>query len=171
VLRISSALGVLAAVLVAAPAAVAQDRYALAGGCYGLKSLATGAFAAKTADGGYAANAQLPGAERFQLQATDLGRYLLYGKGRDFLAHGMFEPVDDVVDLELPGGVAAPTSPVARIQAETAPSESGNWRVDVVDGTYVLTLPSADKVLAAGDGGTLVLADRGAAGDRARFAF
>ena len=51
-LRIFSALGVLAALLVAVPAAGAQDRYALAGGCYGLKSLATGAFAAKTSDGG-----------------------------------------------------------------------------------------------------------------------
>jgi microsomal dipeptidase-like Zn-dependent dipeptidase len=167
VLRISKALGVLAAVLVAAPAADAQDRYALAGGCYGLKSLATGGFAAKSADGGYAANAQQQGAERFHLQATELGRYLLYGKDRDFLAHGLPEPVDNVVDLELPGGAA----PVARIQAETAPSESGDWRVDVVGGAYVLTLPSADKVLAAGDGGALVLADRGSAGDRARFAF
>ncbi len=168
-LRISSALGVLAAVLFAAPAAQAQDRYALAGGCYGLKSLSTGNFAAKTAGGGYAANAGRPGAERFHLQATDLGRYLLYGKDRDFLAHGIPEPVGDVVGLPLPGGGAP--APVARIQAETAPSESGDWRVDVVDGAYVLTLPSADKVLAAGDGGALVLADRGAAGDRARFAF
>ena len=171
-LRIFTALGMLAAVLAAAPAAGAQDRYALAGGCYDLKSLATGAYAAKSADGGYKANAQQQGAERFHLQATDLGRYLLYGKDRDFLAHGLPEPVDGAGDvplpLPLPGGGAAP---VARIQAETAPSESGDWRVDGVNGAYVLTLPSADKVLAAGDGGALVLADRGAAGDRSRFAF
>ena len=40
-LKFSSALGVVAAVLLAAPAADAQDRNALAGHCYGLKTLAT----------------------------------------------------------------------------------------------------------------------------------
>ena len=83
-----SALGMLAAVLIAAPAADAQDRYALAGGCYGLKSIANGKFAAKTADGAYKAQADQAGAERFHLQATDLGRYLLFGKAGDFLANG-----------------------------------------------------------------------------------
>ena len=155
----------LTAVLAAAPAAQAQDRYALANGCYGLKSLSTGSFAAKTADGGFAANADAAKAERFRMQATDLGRYLLYGKERDFLANGTPEPVDSL-PLPIPAG-----GPGERIQAETAPSESGDWTVDVGGGAYALTLPSAGKVLAAGDGGSLVLADRGAAGDRARFAF
>ncbi len=152
------------AALAAVPAAQAQDRYALANGCYGLKSLSTGSFAAKAAGGGYAATAEQGKAERFRMQATDLGRYLLYGAGRDFLAHGKPEPVES---LPLP----LPSTPGERIQAETAPSESGDWRVDVDRGAYVLTLPAAGKVLSAGDGGTLELAERAAAGDRARFAF
>ena len=166
-LRSHLALGLtLTAVLAAAaPAAQAQDRYALANGCYGLKSLSTGSFAAKTADGGFAAGADQAKAERFRMQATDLGRYLLYGKDRDFLANGTPEPVDSL-PLPLPAG-----SPGERIQAETAPSESGDWSIDVDGGAYVLTLPSAQKVLAAGGGGALELADRGAAGDRAKFGF
>ena len=75
-------LGVLLAVLLASPAE-AQDRYALAGGCYVLTN--GGSQVAKTADGGYRLGSQ---GERFRLQATALGRYLLYGTGRDFLGYG-----------------------------------------------------------------------------------
>jgi hypothetical protein len=167
VLRSHLALGLaLTAVLAAAaPAAQAQDRYALANGCYGLKSLSTGSFAAKTADGGYAANVERADAERFRMQATELGRYLLYGKDRDFLANGTPEPVDSL-PLPLPAG-----SPAERIQAETAPSESGDWRVDGSGGAYHLSLGPPERVLAVGDGGTLIQDDIGAAGDRAKFAF
>ena len=77
----------------------------------------------------------------------------------------MPEPVDSL-PLPLPSG-----SPGERIQAETAPSESGDWRVDAPDGAYRLSLGSPERVLAAGAGGTLALEDLGAAGDRARFAF
>ena len=165
-LRSHLALGLaLTAVLAAAPAAKAQDRYALANGCYGLKSLSTGSFAAKTADGGYAANADQAKAERFRMQATDLGRYLLYGKDRDFLANGTPEPVDSL-PLPLPAG-----TPAERIQAETAPSESADWHVNTADGAYLLSLGSTERVVAVGDGGTLIQNDIGAAGDRARFAF
>jgi hypothetical protein len=136
------ALGVLLAVLLAAPAE-AQDRYALAGGCYALT--ANGAQVAKTADGGYRLAAQ---GERFRLQATALGRYLLYGTGRDFLAHGR-GPL--------------PVSP-QRVQSAAAPSESADWTVEVVDGAYVLSL--AGKALAVDGNGRLVLAATGS-----RFAF
>ena len=64
----------------------AQDRYALAGGCYGLKSLATGSFAAKTADGGYGRRPQAgPSAStcRRPTSAATCSR-----QGRDFLANG-----------------------------------------------------------------------------------
>src|SRR3954447_25186308 len=58
-----------------APAARAQGddaRYALAGGCYQLRSNALGRVVAN-GDG-------------FRLQATQLGQYMLYGPKRDFLA-------------------------------------------------------------------------------------
>ena len=78
---------VLIAMGVSAGEAQAQDRYALAGGCYVLKSAATGKFVAKAADGGYRASADgAGGAEPFRMQATALGRYLLYGAKRDFMA-------------------------------------------------------------------------------------
>ena len=159
-------LALTAAVATAAPAAHAQDRYALANGCYGLKSLTTGAFAAKTTDGAYAASAGRAGAERFRMQATDLGRYLLYGKDRDFLASGVAEPVDSLPLPLPPSG-----TPVERIHAEAAASESADWRVDVSGGAYVLSLGSPQRMLATGDGGRLRLEDVGAAGERAKFAF
>src|SRR3954454_7440430 len=66
--------GALAALLLAAPAARAQDdaRYALAGGCYQLRSNALARVVA--------------GGDAFRLQATELGQYMLYGPKRDFLA-------------------------------------------------------------------------------------
>jgi microsomal dipeptidase-like Zn-dependent dipeptidase len=166
VLRISTALGLVLAALATAPAAHAQDRYALAGGCYGLKSLATGAFAAKTADGAYSAQASQDDAERFHLQATALGRYLLYGKDRDFLAYGLPEHVGNVVDLPVPGG-----TPGERIQAGATPSESADWQVQELGGAFLLSLKQPERVLAARDDGTLAIEDVGAAGDRAKFAF
>jgi microsomal dipeptidase-like Zn-dependent dipeptidase len=166
VLRISTALGLVLAALATAPAAHAQDRYALAGGCYGLKSLATGAFAAKTADGAYSAQASEDDAERFHLQATALGRYLLYGKDRDFLAYGLPEHVGNVVDLPVPGG-----TPGERIQAGATPSESADWQVQELGGAFLLSLKQPERVLAARDDGTLAIEDVGAAGDRAKFAF
>ncbi len=64
-----------------------RGRYALANGCYALK--AGDRFVVKTDDGGYRAMATpVQNAERFRMQASDLGRYLLYGKDRDFLALG-----------------------------------------------------------------------------------
>jgi hypothetical protein len=125
------ALGVLIAVMFAAPAE-AQDRYALAGGCYVLTS--GGSQVAKTADGGYRLGSQ---GERFRLQATALGRYLLYGSGRDFLGYGR-GPL--------------PISP-ERVQSQASPSESADWTVE--DG-YVLRL--GDRTLGVQDG-RLVLGD------------
>src|SRR3954452_17915472 len=61
--------------LAAAPDALAQDddaRYALAGGCYQLKSNALGRVVA--------------GGDAFRMQATALGAYMFYGPKRDFLA-------------------------------------------------------------------------------------
>src|SRR3954471_9004690 len=67
--------GALAALLLLAPAARAQGddaRYALAGGCYQLRSNALGRVVA--------------GGDAFRLQPTELGQYMLYGPKRDFLA-------------------------------------------------------------------------------------
>ncbi|MEJ7786192.1 MAG: Coagulation factor 5/8 type domain-containing protein [Solirubrobacteraceae bacterium] len=63
--------------LAAAPASALKKnaRYALAGGCYDLRSSATGRTVAAAAG-------------PFRLKATALGSYLIYGKHRDFLSAG-----------------------------------------------------------------------------------
>src|SRR3954467_2380036 len=107
--------GALAALLLAAPAARAQDdaRYALAGGCYQLRSNALGRVVAN--------------GDAFRLQATQLGQYMLYGPKRDFLARASNGG----------GERAADASPDA------------DWRVDGAKDDFTITLPSADKALAA----------------------
>jgi hypothetical protein len=143
--RITLSLRVLAFILLAsagyAPAAHAQGddaRYALVHGCYALKS-ASGGFVAKDGRGGYRASADQGDAEPFRMQATALGRYLLYGRQRDFLA-----------------------APSSRVETAPRPSEAADWRVDTADGGgFRLSLPSAGKRLAVGGGGGLTLSDAG----------
>jgi hypothetical protein len=97
-------------VLAAVPAAAgaADSRYALAGGCYSLRSNDTGRYVAEQPDGRYAATASVPGAaQSFRMKATALGSYLLYAGRANYLAKGT-------------GGIVA-----ARV-----PSAAANWRVD-----------------------------------------
>jgi microsomal dipeptidase-like Zn-dependent dipeptidase len=117
-----------------APAADAKTtakptRYSLAGGCYALRAQ-SGDFVAR--DGaGYAATARgVGGAEPFRMQATDLGRYLLYGSARDFLA------------LDGQGVVAAPE-----------PSDDADWTVRERGSGFVIANEFAGERLAVtGDG-------------------
>jgi hypothetical protein len=148
-----------------------QDRYTLAGGCYALKSVATGKFVAKTADGGYRASAGAAGAaEPFRMQATALGRYLIYGAKRDFMAVGKASPVP--IPVPTPGTpLPVPGLPVAatgdRVQSAAGPSGAADWRVDGAGDAFAIMLPAAGgQALAVDADGTLVLRDRGA-----RFAF
>lgn len=144
------------------PAAIAQatsddsSRFSLVHGCYALRSLATGQYVVKAPDGSYAATAGSAAAgEPFRMQATELGRYLLYGRARDFLS--------------APQGVLGDRA----VRSEARPSEAADWRIEGPDrDAFLMTLPAAGKVLSAsGAGGALVLADRGPAGDAALFSF
>ena len=170
VLRISSALGVLAAVLVAAPAADAQDRYALADGCYGAEVARHRRASPPRPPTAATRRTRRPaGAERFRLQATDLGRYLLYGKDRDFLAHGTPAAGRRRRRPAAPGRRPRPwRADPGRDRAERVRRLARRRRPTA---RTCSRCPRPASVLAAGDGGALVLADRGAAGDRARFAF
>ena len=70
---------------------------------------------AKTADGGYRASAGQAGdGERFRMQGTALGRYLLYGRDRDFLASGRQD-----VTPELPQPLPVPVPPVGTTREHT----------------------------------------------------
>jgi len=106
-----------------ASAADSEARYALANGCYDLRSDALGKTVA--ADAG-----------PFRMQATALGKYLLYGKRRDFLT----------------------ADPDGRVAPAGSPSEQADFRVDARGTAFTLTLPSG-KALATGAGGALVVAD------------
>ena len=113
--------------------ATPEDRYALAGGCYAVQDHTTGRWLTR-ADGTFTATAtSAAAAEPFHLQATDLGRYLLFGTAQDFLSAD-----GDTV-------VAAP-----------APSENADFVLDgnPADG-YALAL--GDQGVAVGSDGALTV--------------
>ena len=107
------------AALAGAPSAHAQtgqDRYSIVHGCYALKSNSLGKHVAK-ASGGYAATAADAGsAEPFRLQATALGKYLLYGKDGDYLIAG-----------------------ASRAETAGQASEAADWTVDGREGAFTFT--------------------------------
>ena len=123
---------VLAVCALAPAAASAVSRYELANGCHGLRSEWLGRLVAT--DTG-----------PFRMQATDLGRYLLYGRKRDFL-----------------------TGSGDRVAAAAQPSDAADWRVDADGEVFKLVLPSADRALAVNGAGELVLVPVASAG---RFTF
>jgi hypothetical protein len=123
-------------------ASVPQDRYAMAGGCYALQSATTGKWVRRDG-GGYTASASsMGGAEAFHFQASDLGTYLLYGKGRTFLG----------------------ASVLLGIGPHTSPSSQSDWTVDKTAAGFTFALPSKKLSLGLGAAGRL------SAGDAAPFA-
>ena len=127
---------------VLAAATGTDRRYALANGCYALRSPSAGGFVVKSV-GGYGTSAASVGAaEGFRMQATALGSYLFYGRDRDFMAA-------NALNVVAPASGAGPDA---------------DWRVDTnPDGTFAITLPSKGKALAV-TAGRLVLADTANAG-------
>ena len=120
---------------VLAAATGADRRYALANGCYALRS--PSGFAAKDPVGYSAAAGSVGAAEAFRMQATALGNYLFYGRDGDFMAANGLNAV-------APAGGASPDA---------------DWSVEAnPDGTFRITLPSKGKALAVA-AGRLVLAD------------
>src|SRR4051794_25751991 len=76
----------LALLLVPVATALGADeaRYALVHGCYALQA-PSGKFVAKAGDGFAATAADVASGEGFRMQATRLGSYMLYGRGKDYL--------------------------------------------------------------------------------------
>ena len=126
-----------------ASAQTGQNRYSIVGGCFAVKSNSLGKYVAE-ASGGYTASAADTGsAEPFRLQATALGKYLLYGKDRDFLAAG-----------------------ADRAEVAAKPSEAADWTVDGKAGAFTLT--NGGRKLSVAPTGELVL---GGDGNAALFSF
>lgn len=162
-----------------------EDRYALAGGCYAI-STSTGRYVSRTGDGFAAGASTVDGAEPFFFQATDLGRYLLFGSARDFLAASegaiaeAIYPVTRSTPGAIAGGVVLEQTDVvadeiarseanrtagrgATIVAASQPDELADWKLVETDGGFALELPATDQALAAGADGALqlVAADSG----------
>ena len=137
-----------AVLLTGAPVAGAQDggaapqgedaRYALAGGCYALRSQSAGRYVVRDGDGYRAGADAIGGAEPFRMRATALGRYLLYGRERDFMTGGTGD-----------------------VTAAGRASGAADWRVDSAAGSFRIHLPSEDRALAVSLGGRLVTAREG----------
>jgi len=128
-----------------ASAATPATRYSLANGCFALRAAARDRFVVKDASHYRASVATAAGAERFYMKATRLGSYLLYDSDRRLLA------------VDALGRVA----PAARASRGADWSVRGNR-----DAGFTLRNHKADKSLAVGLGGRLVLSS-----NPAEFAF
>jgi microsomal dipeptidase-like Zn-dependent dipeptidase len=125
---------VLATGVLCAPNAHAADVYAYAGGCYALKDVSANRYVVRDA-AGYSATALTAGAATpFRMQATALGRYLLYGS-----------------DLKMPA-----TSLLDSIAANNDPGPAADWRVQDVGGNLKLVSVQTGKELGVNGLGRLV---------------
>src|SRR5215212_4484454 len=111
------------ATAVAAPAASAVDIYSFANGCYGLKDLSAGRYVVKDSTGYATTAGTVAAATPFRLQATALGRYLLYG----------------------PDGRMPATGLLNAITGNTQPGQAADWRVQDVAGRLTLVSVSTGK--------------------------
>ena len=123
--------------------ATPEDRYAMAGGCYAIGT--RDRWVKRSGDGFRASARRVAGAEALHFQATDLGKYLLYGTEKDFVAAGSGDP------LGLTGA--------SGVVAADKPSTSADWTVVKRGGTFRFRLPAAGKSLGVDAAGNLVLAD------------
>ncbi len=119
-----------------APKASATDRYAFANGCFALRTIVSHKFVVKNADGSYRATAaDKTGATPFRMQATALGRYLLYGPDGSMPAAGLLN----------------------KISATKTPGPAADWVVDTVGRAFVLKAFQTGQGVRSGTGGVLGL--------------
>ncbi len=127
--------------------AVPEDRFAMAGGCYSLRSVGTGGYLSHGYGTFVARPKNVTAPEKFHFRALDLGRYLLYGTQSDFLAGPRplladgVRPVTEVVE-----GYAKGTFD-ERIDPIRDPLVGGIGQL--ADGSDVLTTEVNDAVHAA----------------------
>lgn len=130
----------------------ADDRYTLATGCFALRSEQTGDYVVKGGPGYTATEANLANAEKFRMQATDLGRYLFYGPTPDFMAITVPPPVGTV-------------GPAAQ------PSDNSDWTVNEDGSSFRIVNEFVDRDLAVGAGDALVTVAEGSGGAAGLFTF
>ena len=130
-----------------APSQAPEDRYALAGGCYEIRSARVG-YVQRAGDG-YAATPRKHRAEPFHFQATDLGRYLLFDSSESFFAASEDE-----------------------VAADPEASEMADWTIRKSGrGEFELSLRATDQVLVARQWGALELVPKDSAATGRAFSF
>lgn len=125
----------------AARTAVPADRYAMAGGCYAIRSVSNRKWLARSGSGYSASAATVAAAEPIHFQATDLGTYLLFGLGKTFVTK----------------------SNTGGIDAMTKASAEGDWTITKTGSAFQFALPAHTTALAVDSTGKVV------AGPAARF--
>lgn len=127
---------------------VPKDRYALAGGCYALQSVATGDYVAAV-DGGYNAAAPDPvSGEAFFMQAATLGKYLFYATDSSAMnANG------------------------SAVESASSLSDEAIWTIDYDAGSDSFSIASdrAGLALVTAENGALVLSNAGTDSGAFRF--
>ena len=106
-------------------ATVPQDKYAMAGGCYALKSNTIGKWVVRYGATGYRATAGSSStAEPFWFQATDLGQYLIWDSQKRFLS----------------------SANSTNAQAVTTPSATTEWNAAPYKTSFTFTSPAGRKL-------------------------
>lgn len=147
-----------------------EDRYALAGGCYVMRSASSGKYVVR--DGtGFAATGTRDAAERLHFQAYDLGKYLLFASKSDFVSaepdpasvdarpatgtvkgagdetlKPMRDPVLGAADTALATAdtVTENAPRGTKVVAAAKPSAAGEWVVTELGSGYALRNPVDD---------------------------
>ena len=145
------AAAIVLALLAAIPASAGaqeQTRYSLVHGCYAVQ-IPGGGFLQKSLGGYNDKGTAPPRSEAFRMQATTLGRYLLYGRDRDFLAAG---DGDSVVSA-------------------TGPSPAADWAVTEQGGAFEIRNSATDRPLVRRPDGVIVQGSPGQSDPSTRFGF
>jgi microsomal dipeptidase-like Zn-dependent dipeptidase len=109
------------------------DIFAFAGGCHALKDNTTGRFVTRDAVGYVANSTQVAQATPFRMQATALGRYLLFGTG----------------------GQMPQVGPLDTVTSTTTPGPTADWVLATQNGRLSLTSVSNGRGLTVGTAGRL----------------
>ena len=161
------------------------DRYDMAGGCYAIQG-ANGNYVVRDGDGYKATASDVAQAEPFHFQATDLGRYLLYGavaEGEEFVAASegligeaaygvtksqpgeqagglVLEATDQAANEAADSEANRAAGRGASVIADAEPSDLADWKVDEAGGGgFAITLPETGQTLVTQENGTLGLVD------------
>ena len=118
---------------------VPEDKYAMAGGCYALRSTTNDRWIVRSGNGYVASAVDVTKAEPFHFQATDLGSYLMWDSGKRFVR-----------------SIVAPT-----VLASENPAKTADWAANPSGSSFVFTLPGSKQSLQVDGKGKVATATTG----------